>query len=343
MNTASRMQEILISIVAPIFNEQETLPELYRQVIAVMENTGLPFEFLLVNDGSTDGSLEEMIELAQADDRIKVLEFSRNFGHQAAILAGLDYAQGDAVITLDGDLQHPPELIPDLIAKWQEGYDIVYTYREGTENSGPLKDWTSRFFYKLLNRLGEVNVASGAADFRLLDRRVVDVLHSFEERALFLRGLVSWVGYRQIALPYTTHPRYAGESKYSFGKMMRFAIDGITSFSSLPLYISMFVGLIISAASFLYGLYAIITRLFTTHAVEGWASVLVAVLFLGGILLVTLGIQGVYMGRIYHEVKGRPHYLVRHTYGFQNETRKQEQPMRTPTSHRAQPSSRQGE
>lgn len=311
------MEKISVSIVTPIYNEQEALPELYRRVIAVMEGTGLPFEFLFVNDGSTDGSLEQMIEFARTDPRVRVIEFSRNFGHQAAILAGLDYARGDAVITLDGDLQHPPELIPALIARWQEGYEIVYTRREGTENAGPLKDWSAHFFYRLLNRLCDIHVDPGTADFRLMDRRVVDVLRSLRERALFLRGMVSWVGYRQIALPYTAQPRYAGQSKYSFLKMLRFALDGITSFSSLPLYVSMFIGLVISAASFAYGLYAIITRLFTDRAVEGWASVLVAVLFLGGILLITLGFHGIYLARIYHEVKGRPHYLVRQVYGFQ--------------------------
>ena len=332
----------MLSVVAPIFNEQEVLPELYRRVIAVMEGTGLPFEFLLINDGSTDSSLEKMVQLAQADSRVKVLEFSRNFGHQAAILAGLTYACGDAVITLDGDLQHPPELIPALIDKWREGYEMVYTCREGTENAGPLKDWSSRLFYGLMNRLCEVRVASGAADFRLLDRRVVDVLCSLGEHALFMRGLVSWVGYRQIALPYTVQPRYAGRSKYSFLKMLGFAVNGISSFSSLPLYISTFIGLILSAASLAYGFYGIIMRLLSDRAVEGWASVLVAVLFLGGILLITLGIQGIYLGHIYDEVKNRPRYLIRRTYGFQDTPPVEEASMSLPALDSDWPSFRQG-
>ncbi len=306
----------MISIVVPIFNEQEVLPQLYQRVNSVMERIDLPFELILVDDGSSDKSLELAFALHEKDGHIKVLELSRNFGHQMAIAAGLDYASGDAVITMDGDLQHPPEMIPTLIDKWREGYDIVTTCRESTADTGLFKDITSRFFYAVINRLSEVEIPQGAADFRLLDRSVVEAFRVMGERSLFLRGLVSWVGYKQIAIPYEAAARYGGKSKYSLIRMLRFAVDGVTSFSSIPLYISAFIGLIISLLSFIYAIFAIYSRLFTTRVVEGWTSVLVMVLFLGGILLMTLGIQGIYLGRIYKEVKGRPRYLVRRTYGF---------------------------
>ena len=307
----------MISIVVPIFNEQEALPQLYRRVSDVMGSVDMPFELILVTGGSTDKSLEIMLELCQKDRNVKVLEFSRNFGHQVAIAAGLDYARGEAVITMDGDLQHPPEVIPELIEKWQEGYDVVYTCRQRTADSGPLKNITSRFFYAIINRLSKVSIPPGAADFRLLDRKVVEVFRTLGERALFYRGLVSWVGYRQAMIPYEAHARYGGRGKFSFIKKLRFAVDGITSFSSTPLYVSAFIGMIISTLSFVYAAFAIYARLFTNRVVQGWTSVMAAVLFLGGIQLIALGIQGAYLGRIYNEVKRRPRYLVSRAYGFE--------------------------
>lgn len=307
----------MISIVVPVFNEEEVLPQLYERVSRVMENTGIPFELIFVDDGSIDNSLELLSTLHQKNANVKVLELSRNFGHQMAIAAGLDYASGEAVVTMDSDLQHPPEMIPDLIRKWKEGYDIVYTCRTSTEDTGFFKNMTSSFFYAAINRLSEVNVPQGAADFRLMDHSVVEAFRLMGESSLFLRGLVSWVGYKQVAIPYEAAARYGGKSKYSFLRMLRFAIDGVTSFSSIPLYVSAFIGLIISVLSFIYAIFAIYARLFTDLVVEGWTSVMVMVLFLGGILLITLGIQGMYLGRIYKEVKGRPRYLVRRTYGFE--------------------------
>jgi len=307
----------MISIVVPIFNEQEALPQLYRRVSDVMGSVDMPFELILVTGGSTDKSLEIMLELCQKDRNVKVLEFSRNFGHQVAIAAGLDYARGEAVITMDGDLQHPPEVIPELIKKWREGYDVVYTCRQRTADLGPLRNITSRLFYALINHLSEVSIPPGSADFRLLDRKVVEVFRTLGEQALFYRGLVSWVGYRQAMIPYEAHARYGGRGKFSFIKMLRFAVDGITSFSSTPLYVSAFIGMIISTLSFVYAAFAIYARLFTNRVVEGWTSVVVTVLFLGGIQLIALGIQGAYLGRIYNEVKRRPRYLVRRAYGFE--------------------------
>jgi dolichol-phosphate mannosyltransferase len=298
-----------------VFNEEESLCELYRRIVAVMNHVRLSFELIFVDDGSTDRSLDIMLELSEKDNGVKIIQLSRNFGHQSAIIAGVDHAHGEAVIMMDSDLQHPPEVIEKLIEKWKEGYEVVYTCRDVTDNANLLKRVTSRGFYALIYYLAEVNISAGTADFRLLDRRVVESLRAFGERSIFLRGIVNWVGYRQAAIRYRAAARYGGESKYSFLQMLRFAIDGITSFSSIPLYISAFLGIIISLCSFLYGLMVIYARLFTNHVVEGWTSVMVALLFLGGIHLITLGIQGLYIGKVYKEVKGRPRYLVRRVYG----------------------------
>ena len=305
----------MISIVVPVFNEQEVLRELYRCVSNVMKQVAMPFELILVNDGSTDQSLDIMLELWQQDKNVKVIDLSRNFGHQMAIMAGLEYTCGDAVITMDGDLQHPPELIDAFIKKWQQGYEVVYTSRDHTGDASLFKTMTSRLFYTIVNRLAEVHIPPGAADFRLLDRKVVEAIRALGERAVFLRGLVSWVGYRQTAIRYEAAARYSGKSKYSIIRMLRFATDGVTSFSSIPLYISAFIGILMSMLGFIYGAFAIYARMFTDRVVEGWTSVIVAVLFLGGINLITLGIQGTYLARIYNEVKGRPRYFVRRTYG----------------------------
>lgn len=305
----------MISIVVPVFNEEQNLSELYRRISAVMNRILLPFELIFVDDGSTDESLHVMLELSEKDENIKVIQFSRNFGHQLAIMAGIDYAKGEAVITMDSDLQHPPELIEQLIEKWHEGYDVVYTCRDRTQDVGFFKNLTSRLFYTIISRLAEVSISPGTADFRLLDRKVVESLRAFGERSIFLRGIVNWMGYHQIAIRYRAAARYSGESKYSFLKMLRFAVDGVTSFSSIPLYLSTFVGIIISVCSFLYAGLVIYMRLFTDRVVEGWTSVMVALLFLGGIHLITLGVHGIYLWRVYKEVKGRPRYLIRRVYG----------------------------
>lgn len=306
----------MISVVVPVFNEAETLGALHQRVTEVMQAINMPFEIIFVDDGSTDNSLEIALALRREDKNAKVLELSRNFGHQMAIAAGLDYACGEAVITMDGDLQHPPELIPALVEKWQEGYDVVLTLRQGTADTGLLKDVSSRLFYGILSSLSQVRIPAGAADFRLLDRKVVEVFRALGERALFHRGLVSWIGHRQAAISYEAHARHSGKSKYSLSRMLRFAVSGVTSFSSLPLYIAAFAGVVISALSFAYAAFAVYARLFTDRVVEGWTSVLVAVLFLGGMQLIALGTHGAYLARIYDEVKGRPRYLVRQSYGF---------------------------
>jgi len=305
----------MISIVIPVYNEQDGLDELYRQVTAVMNTVGQPYELVFVNDGSKDASQEVLLHLCHQDPRARVIEFSRNFGHQAAVLAGLDYAQGDAVISMDGDLQHPPELIPELVKRWQAGYDIVYTCRQRTEDAGALRSIATRLSYRLLNAISDVEIRTGTADFRLLDRRVIQTIRRLGEHALFLRGLVSWMGYRQSAVYYDAQARYAGKSKYSLVKLMRLLMNGVVSFSSLPLYAPAFAGLAITTLGFLGALLAIGRQLITGRIVQGWVWVIVVLLALGGLQLVAVGVQGAYLGRIYDEVKARPRYLVRQIYG----------------------------
>jgi polyisoprenyl-phosphate glycosyltransferase len=306
---------VMISIVVPVFNEEESLRELYRRISAVMDHLHVSFELIFIDDGSTDNSLEIMLEICEKDKNVKILQLSRNFGHQSAIIAGIDHSHGKAVIMMDSDLQHPPELIEKLVEKWHEGNDIVYTCRDETHNASVFKRLTSRTFYMVVNRLAEVSISPGAADFRLLDRSVIESLQTFGERSIFLRGIINWVGYQQTSISYRADARYKGESKYSTLRMLRFAMHGITSFSSIPLYISALLGIFISLSSFLYAGMVIYMRLFTNRAVEGWTSVMVALLFLGGIHLITLGIQGIYLGQVYKEVKGRPRYLIRRVYG----------------------------
>lgn len=305
-----------MSVVVPAYNEEGNVAELHRRLAAVLDGLGLSYEIILVDDGSTDGSFVRMSALAAGDSRVKVISFSRNFGHMTALWAGLDHAVGQAVITLDADLQHPPELIPTLIEKWRQGAEIVGTIREETVGAGLLKEGASRFFYWLLRRIAKINLPRGAADYRLLDRKVVQTLAGMRERSRFLRGLIGWVGYRQTYVPYRADARFSGQTKYSLSRMAGFAVDGITSFSAFPLRLATYLGLAIALLSFVYALYALYVRLFTDHAMVGWASVLIAVLFIGGVQLVSLGVIGEYLSRVYDEAKQRPPYVVREKIGF---------------------------
>lgn len=305
-----------LSIVVPVCNEEGNLPTLYDRLIRVLSSLNLSFEIILVDDGSRDGSLTAMTRLNQKDPRVKVLSFSKNFGHMLALTAGLDHADGGAVITLDADLQHPPELIPELVKRWQGGAEVVSTLRRETKGASRLKNLTAGGFYWLINRIGRINLLANAADYRLLDRKVVETLRGIRERSRFLRGLVSWVGFKQEFIPYQADPRLSGQTKYSFGKMCSFAIDGITSFSAFPLRLSGYLGLLIALFSFLYILYAVYIRLFTRQAIAGWTSVLVAVLFIGGVQLIFLGVIGEYLSRVFEETKQRPLYIIRKKIGF---------------------------
>ncbi|HEX9014190.1 MAG TPA: glycosyltransferase family 2 protein [Anaerolineaceae bacterium] len=309
------MEKPVFSVIAPVFNEAENLPELYRRVREVLERTGEPWELILVDDGSRDGSTEAILRLAEKDPSVRPVIFARNFGHQIAVTAGLDYSRGDAVVIIDSDLQDPPEVILDLIARWREGYQVVYAVRTEREGESFFKRTTASLFYRLIYRITEVKIPLDTGDFRLLDRKVVDVIGTMRERHRFLRGMAAWVGFRQVGVPYRRAARFAGETKYPFKKMLRLALNAITSFSYFPLQMATYVGFVAAGLSILAIPVVIIIRLATSaqsgvHQLAGQATTLIAVLFLGGVQLISLGILGEYIGRIYDEVKGRPLYIT---------------------------------
>ncbi len=306
-----------LSIVAPVYNEEAILHELYKRVSETMETLGESWELVLVNDGSWDRSYEIMLELHEQDQRVHIVNFSRNFGHQIAITAGMDYAQGQAVVIIDADLQDPPGVILEMVDKWREGYEVVYAIRRERKGETRFKLWTAKMFYRLINKITGVNIPLDTGDFRLLDRKAVDALRRIREHHRFMRGLSVWIGFRQTGVTYVREERYAGETKYPLSKMLRFAMDGITSFSYLPLQFATYIGFIIAGFSVLGILITIILRLSGSQAFYGQATTLVMVLFLGGIQLISLGIIGEYLGRIYDEVKNRPLYIVDEAVGFE--------------------------
>ena len=304
------------SLVVPVWNEEKIIPELYRRVVQTMDKTGEPWEMICVNDGSRDSSLQLLTQLHEQDPRIKILDFSRNFGHQIAITAGADFAEGQAVIVIDADLQDPPEVILDFIKKWREGYEVVYGQRTQRQGETWFKLTTAKIFYRLLKRITDVEIPLDTGDFRLMDRRVVLAMRQLREQHRFMRGLSSWVGFKQIAVAYERAERFAGETKYPLSKMVRLANTAITNFSYLPLQLATYMGFVLAIISLLSMLIAIILRLSGSSFFLGQATTLVSVLFLGSIQLIVLGIIGEYLGRIYDEVKGRPLYIVSHAYGF---------------------------
>jgi polyisoprenyl-phosphate glycosyltransferase len=304
------------SFVIPVFNERESLPELHRRLDAVVADLGGEAELIFVDDCSFDGSYELLERLQSADPRLKVIRFARNFGHQVAITAGLDHANGDAVIVMDADLQDPPEVVPDLVARWQEGYEVVYAVRDERAGEPWLKRTTASWFYRLLRRIANIDVPLDAGDFRLVDRRALDAFRSMRERGRYVRGMFSWVGFRQTGVPYDRDERFAGEPKYSFSKSLRLAGDALISFSNAPLRLALIGGFVVSTLSFLIGISAILAKLTGVFVVPGWASIFVAVSFLGGVQLLLTGMLGLYVARIYDEVKARPLYVVREALGF---------------------------
>jgi len=304
------------SVVVPIWNEEQVIPELYRRVVRIMDATGEPWELVCVNDGSRDRSLELLVDLHERDPRVKILDFSRNFGHQIAITAGADFAQGDAVIVMDADLQDPPEVVSRMIEQWRAGYEVVYAVRARREGETKFKLLTAGLFYRLLQRITDVDIPLDAGDFRLMDRRVVLAMRQLREQYRFMRGLSSWVGFRQIGIEYERAKRYAGETKYPLAKMLRLAISAITGFSYVPLQLATYFGFILALLSLIAIILTVILRLSGSSFFLGQATTLVSVLFLGGVQLIFLGIIGEYLGRIYDEVKNRPLYIVAHAYGF---------------------------
>ncbi len=305
------------SLVVPIYNEAETIPELVRRLTDLVGKLDGAAEMILVDDGSSDGSYELMSLAREADPRFKLLRLSRNFGHQIAVTAGLDVAAGNAVIVMDADLQDPPEVALELAARWREGYEVVYAVRERREGETPFKRATASLFYRLFRRMSDVDVPLDVGDFRLVDRRALDAFLSMRESNRYVRGMFSWIGYRQVGVPFRRDERYAGETKYPLRKMLRFATDGIVSFSAYPLRLALNLGFIVSALSFLLGIVFLVSKLAGFYSVPGLASVAVFVAFLGGIQLLLIGIMGEYVARIHDEVKGRPLYLVSDTQGLE--------------------------
>lgn len=305
-----------LSIVVPIFNESDNIIAFYERTIKVLDELSEPYEIIFINDGSTDDSLDLLVELHKKDRKIKIINFSRNFGKEIAMTAGIDYASGEAVVPIDADLQDPPEVIVNLFDKWKEGYDVVYATRSSREGETWLKKWSSKMFYKVMCLLTNIEIPRDTGDFRLIDRKAVEALKRLREHHRFMKGLFSWVGYKQIGILYNRDPRYGGKTKWNFRKLFGFAIEGITSFSYIPLKFASLMGIIVSFLSFVYGIFIVIKTLIFGNPVHGYPSLIVIVLFLGGIQLLTIGIIGEYIGRVYNETKRRTLYFVRDTFGF---------------------------
>jgi len=299
-----------ISIVVPVFNEEENVTPLLNRIFKALANDA-HFEVLFVDDGSTDGTMDKLRSLSHEHSTVRYLSFSRNFGHQCALRAGLMHADGDCVISLDADLQHPPEVIPEMIARWREGFEIVLAVRSQDSSLPLLKRLTSRLYYRTINWLSDIHLEEGVADFRLLDRKVVSLLRHLPEGNLFLRGIVHWVGFKKSIISYRQADRFSGTTKYSLSKMIRLAMQGITAFSVRPLRLATLLGLIIAGFTSMYALYAVSMYVFTDRTVTGWTSLIVSVLFLGGMQMFLLGIIGEYLGRLFMESKKRPDYIIR--------------------------------
>lgn len=310
---------MFLSVIIPCYNEEAVIGETNRRLVNVIERFTPQFELIYVDDGSQDQTPNLLRQLQQSDSRIRAILLSRNFGHQMAVTAGLDNVRGNAVVLIDADLQDPPEVIEEMVYQWSQGYHVAYGVRTERIGETPFKRWTAKAFYRLINCLSDVPIPLDTGDFRLMDRQVVEALKLMPERDRFLRGMVSWVGFRQIAVPYQRAPRLAGVSKYPLWKMIRFAIDGILSFSLIPLRMAIWTGLLTFGLSLIGIIYALVLRLFTAIWVPGWTLLFISTLFIGGIQLVFLGVIGEYIGRIYRENKQRPLYLIRERLGFETE------------------------
>lgn len=307
LNTDQRQ---LISIVVPVFNEEAVLPHFHQKISGVLSEQPFNFEIVYINDGSSDNTLSIIKELRQADKQVTLIDLSRNFGKEIALTAGLQKAAGDAVIVIDADLQDPPELIPELIREWQNGYDVVYAQRSHRKGETLLKRTTAHFFYRIIQRISKITIPEDTGDFRILSRRAVNALNTFNEQHRFMKGLFAWIGYRQKAVQYQRNPRHSGETKWNYWKLWNFALDGITSFTIAPLKISTYLGLLTAAGAFVYGIYMVIETLIHGNPVPGYPSLIVIILILGGVQLVSIGILGEYLGRIFNETKRRPLYFV---------------------------------
>ncbi|WP_321371077.1 glycosyltransferase family 2 protein [uncultured Desulfuromusa sp.] len=307
-----------VSVVVPLYNEELVIAEMYERLTGVLEHCGSSYEIILVNDGSRDKTLQMATDICQRDKRVKLLSFSRNFGHQIAITAGMDKAAGNAIVVIDADLQDPPEVIPEMIKKWREGFQVVYGVRSERKGESWFKLFTASAFYRVLKRMTSVDIPVDTGDFRLMDRRVMLEFLQMREQARFVRGMVSWVGFRQGEVLYSRDERFAGETKYPFKKMLKFAIDGMLSFSQIPLKISSAFGMISAVISFIFMIYGIFVKFFyPEQAIPGWASLFSAVLFIGGVQLICIGVLGEYIGRIHEEIKKRPLYIIDEKVNFE--------------------------
>ena len=301
-----------VSIVLPAFNEHDNIPVIAKKLQEVLASIHYEYEIIFVNDGSKDSTQEVLESIASTNDKIHYIELSRNFGHQNALKAGMDMATGDCIISMDCDMQHPPELIIDFIKKWEEGYEVVYSIRKESKELTGFKRNTSKLFYSIINSMSDINLEPGTADFRLLDRKVSNVFCNFSENEPFIRGLIKWMGFKQFAIEYIPAKRHSGESNYTLKKMMKFALQGITSFSIRPLYTAVYLGFTFSMLSLLYIPY-VLYSLYTGAEVAGWASVIMTIVFFGGLQLVILGIIGIYIGKLFIQSKNRPNYIIRNT------------------------------
>lgn len=320
------MSESLISVIVPMYNEEEVIETTFARLKEVMDSNDDRYELIFVNDGSKDRSADIIRELSNVHKEVVLIDFSRNFGHQIAITAGMDYARGDAIIIIDADLQDPPEIMLQMIAKWREGYEVVYGKRIKRKGETLFKKATAMMFYRTLSALTSVDIPNDTGDFRLIDRKVCDVLKGLKEKNRFVRGLISWIGFKQTSVEFVREERFAGVTKYPLKRMMKFALDAITSFSYKPLRIASYIGFTISFVSFIYLLIVLYQRLFTESTTAGWASIVAINLLFNGIILILLGVIGEYIGRIYDETKNRPLYIVRETVGQQEEHRVSVQP-----------------
>lgn len=310
----TRDYEPLISLIVPVFNEQDVIEIFLDKTSSVMEQAGLDYEYLFVNDGSTDETLAKLIELSAVNPRIRIINLSRNFGKEAGMTAGIDHVRGNVMIPIDVDLQDPPELIPDFVEKWRQGYDIVYGVRSSRDDDSMMKRASAGWFYDLFNRLSAVHIPDNAGDFRLIDERAIEVLRQLPERNRFMKGLFAWVGFHSIGVPYSRPARVAGKTKWNLRKLWNFALDGIFSFSTVPLRVWSYVGVVISCLSFVYASFIVIRTIVLGIDLPGYASLLTVVLFLGGIQLLSLGIMGEYIGRLLIEAKQRPVYIIEGEY-----------------------------
>jgi len=301
-----------VSVVIPVFNESTNILKIVERLNDVFKGILYDHEFIFVDDGSSDSTVEVLKNLHEVNPKVHYIQLSKNFGHQNALKAGIDSAQGDCIISMDGDLQHPPELLPTFITKWEEGYDIVYTRRKCSDSNSVYKNTTSNMFYRLVNKMSEVKLEPGTADFRLIDRKVADILLQFNEIDPFIRGIIKWVGFSQFAIDYTPEDRFSGKTKYSFKKMAKLALQGVTSFSIRPLYTAVFIGFGFSALSILYLPY-VLYSVYSGEAISGWASIIMTIVFFGGLQIMIMGIIGIYVGKIFLQTKLRPNYIVKNT------------------------------